>query len=175
MSAREILGTFLLALAGCGSANTLPTIPKDHRATVTACMPVAGTLPCMFDNDCHQYSLTATCDQGFCNLDKCTSDSQCGGLDVCACRGDQRGGGVERGFRVCLPSNCRVDADCGPAGYCSPSLSSCGSSYGLSGYFCHTHDDECTNDNQCVKDSVEGYCAYDRTLSHWACGYITCQ
>jgi hypothetical protein len=88
-------------------------------------------------------------------------------------------------------SNCRVDADCGPGGYCSPSVIAycfcprtelcdstsmctangnpvpcvCGDACGH-GYFCHTGCDACTDDSDCAAGQT---CNYD-TLSHrWEC------
>ena len=67
-------------------------------------------------------------------------------------------------------SNCRVDADCGAGGYCSPSESSdtfCFSED--SAYFCHTSSDECIDDSDCGQD---GSCNYDPSAKHWKCGTL---
>jgi hypothetical protein len=80
---------------------------------------------------------------------------------------------------TCIHSNCRVDSDCA-SGYCSPSVSpECGPFYGILGYYCHSCDDTCTNDSECVQTGsngqpVKGYCAYQPTVGHWACGFGFC-
>ena len=122
-----------------------------------------------------------------CSYDECFQDSDCPGNVPCHCRDSAS----STGNNWCLAdSNCRVDDDCGPCGYCSPSqLSgcvrmctvpcetgmhcyagttevpcSCGRSCG-EGYFCHIADDTCTNDRECTGDS-----ACTRQLAGgWAC------
>ena len=48
---------------------------------------------------------------------------------------------------VCVHGNCRLDQDCGPGGYCSPSavtldpFCTTGVPQGSVGYFCHTPED----------------------------------
>lgn len=176
----------LLALSACGQ-NQLPTsptsgdagAPRSHRATAVACPPRDGTVPCGSDADCHQFAALALCDHGSCNLDACTSDAQCGSLSVCACRGEVTTPDPSSGYRTCLKGNCRVDADCGPGGYCSPSVSpGCGPAYGLYGYFCHGPLDECLDDRGCVMgagaSATQGYCAYHPDLGRFACGYLFC-
>jgi hypothetical protein len=87
----------------------------------------------------------------YCGYDTCAIDSDCETMHVCAC-------GAIRGRNGCVPSNCFVDADCGPGGFCSPSPDSSGS--GVIGYFCHLPTDACINDGDCSK-------AYDK------CGYVS--
>jgi hypothetical protein len=70
---------------------------------------------------------------------------------------------------VCLGGNCRVDADCGPGGYCSPSFGSCGAYAGVVGYYCHTAKDKCVDDAECASD-----CRYDTIMGAWACGTSSC-
>ena len=66
---------------------------------------------------------------------------------------------------VCYPAGCRVDADCGPGGYCSPSptLGCCG---GPSGFHCHTPQDSCLNDSDCADGGL--FCLFVQTA--WHCG-----
>ena len=68
-----------------------------------------------------------------------------------------------------------MDADCGANGFCSPSVDT-GCSGGLAGYYCHTADDECLDDEECAKDAGPYMvCAYDSTKKHWACaGQLLC-
>jgi hypothetical protein len=68
---------------------------------------------------------------------------------------------------TCVPSNCRVDSDCGPGSLCSPTLASgCG---GIGGYYCHTPSDECMTDCDCTTSDPSLYCAYDTTRGRWSC------
>jgi hypothetical protein len=70
---------------------------------------------------------------------------------------------------TCLTSNCRVDADCGAGGYCSPAdnVSSCGS---VLGYFCHTASDMCLDDSDCTGSGMgPQVCTYVPTAGHWEC------
>jgi hypothetical protein len=70
---------------------------------------------------------------------------------------------------MCVAGNCRVDADCGSNGYCSPSPSKngCGG-IPVGGYYCHTRDDECVDDSDCVSTGISG-CAYSTTSNRWTC------
>src|SRR5579859_2594981 len=97
----------------------------------------------------------------------CTSDGDCGSTDVCSCEGMTRGSRVSGpDGNVCIHSNCRADSDCA-TGSCSPTLDAdCGPFYGIRGYYCHTCEDTCTNDSECVRppradgQTTKGYCAY---------------
>ena len=71
----------------------------------------------------------------------------------------------------CVPSDCRVDADCGAPGYCSPTPGSCGPIFGTAGYYCHTPSDECFADDDCDGDA---YCAYDLSAKRWRCRTERC-
>jgi hypothetical protein len=105
-----------------------------------------------------------------CTYDQCYADSECGG-GVCACNGASRATN-----NVCLPGGCRVDADCGASGYCSPTLGSCGH-YGKNvAYYCHTADDECVDDDDCSANASgqKGYCAYEKSIGHWKCSTSEC-
>jgi hypothetical protein len=94
-------------------------------------------------------------------------------------------------------SNCRVDADCGPGGYCSPSqvnvfcfclspalcdkdsgyccigtdcspdYCACGDACGH-GYYCHTLADDCVDDGDCETGDS---CNYDTVVKRWTCGW----
>jgi hypothetical protein len=175
--ARGVLAFVALAAAAAGCGSAVHPTPSVHRAVVLAC-PMTNTpggLTCTTDADCSKVIAAATCQAGFCNFDQCTSDADCGGTNVCSCRGDTHGNAGTAGYRTCLQSKCRVDADCGPGGYCSPSVSSdCGPFFGIAGYFCHTPDDACTDDSECQQGSTKGYCAWQPALGHWGCGYTFC-
>jgi hypothetical protein len=133
------------------------------------------------------------CERGFlfqCSYDECFVDSDCASKAPCECR-ESGGSGAAN---VCLTSgNCRVDADCAPNGYCSPSvlqLCSCPSSelcpdsvacFGIGGtrvpcggcgdgcghgHFCHTPSDACLDDSDCCG---QGTCNYDTVHRRWDC------
>jgi hypothetical protein len=160
-------------------------VPKNHRAAVTTCPSARGSeesqIPdaggqlgsCSKDSDCTQGTNgRCTWSNGgahvlSCTYDQCSSDSDCSGT-VCVCRPD--GTSSDINFCGSSKSNCRVDADCGAGGYCSPSESSdtfCFSED--SAYFCHTSSDECIDDADCGAD---GSCNYDPSVKHWKCGSL---
>jgi hypothetical protein len=161
-----------------------PLPPTQHRPTADSCpttrppgvnedagLPDSGTFTqCTNDAQCTQgtngrcvrvlgsiYNLS-------CTYDGCFSDTDCAGGDVCECRPSGN---------ACLAGNCRVDSDCGAGGYCSPTLGFCGNWGGISGYYCHTPADECTNDSDCTEGGA-GYCAWQPTVARWACSYSQC-
>ena len=162
-------------------------IPDEHRATASECshtraasMPTPpaeclmpdGTLmcpgECSRDSDCMDSALgkNGRClVQGppprfGCSYDTCFADSACETGSVCQCR--ESADSVD-GNHCTQPSNCRVDADCGENGYCSPSQAHewCGTFYA-----CHTPDDECLNDSDCDSDT---HCDFDSKAKHWLC------
>ena len=108
-----------------------------------------------------------------CDYDACTTDATCpDATNVCICQGQTPGDG--KFGSVCIQANCHVDTDCGPSGFCSPSITSCG---GTTGYYCHVCADTCVNDSDCPTDPTLGpypECAYDATVGHWACTYALC-
>ncbi|HJL14694.1 MAG TPA: hypothetical protein RMH99_03500 [Sandaracinaceae bacterium LLY-WYZ-13_1] len=174
------------AATGC----TLPE-PEAHRSAEATCRrerpapPLAGEIPehseCDEHADCTE-GTNGRCTGGsfhgyHCSYDRCFADDDCadrGG--PCLCRGD--GGGVASGgANRCAAGNCRTDADCGPGGFCSPSLGDCGDYGGVQGYYCHTCEDECTDDADCADmEGIfgRGYCAYDEVVGHWRCAYDHC-
>ena len=101
-----------------------------------------------------------------CIYDACFSDADCPNT-ACICSGSDL-----RGNR-CMKGNCATNADCGENGYCSPSMGSCGNYRGVVAYYCHTCEDECTNDSDCGGSS--GYCAYDETAERWMCSNSHCK
>ena len=106
-----------------------------------------------------------------CTYDSCFEDADCGST-VCACDG-----GWRSGSNTCLGGNCQVDADCGAGGWCSPSMSECGLYGGVTGYWCHTPEDTCTDDSDCPGTGDfggPGYCMFSQTLGHWECSYSQC-
>jgi hypothetical protein len=162
-------------------------VPARHRPTAAACdsnRPAStssfggGGGVCATDADCTD-GINGRCGASGrvigCTYDDCFTDSDCSGDKgggVCGCRGDQ----VD-GANVCLTSgNCHVDADCGPGGYCSPSLGSCGTYAGVEGYYCHTASDECIDDTDCPTQPglAPAYCAFMPDTGRWQCSSSLC-
>lgn len=132
-----------LALAACGSQQP---VPQNHR-------PVA--LPCASGDGGSDDNPALLC------LD----DADCASGDVCHCYSADP---ISPPSSVCVGGNCRIDADCGPHGYCSPDKGS----YGVVGYYCHTAHDRCVNDDQCpVKGGASQACVYGQR-GYWSCAEI---
>jgi len=91
-------------------------------------------------------------------------DTDCKTGELCVCHGSAYTDGQGN---TCMPGNCRVDSDCGTAGFCSPShgTSGCG---GVTGYYCHTVADTCTNDSDCSGSPID-VCAWSAKQSRWTC------
>lgn len=157
-------------------------VPQQHRPAPVSCPSNStGGVPCNSDAECNSGNPGVTpnyCFQGHCGPDQCQNDGDCAGGDVCSCAGQTRGYAGASPGNVCLPGNCRVDSDCGPGAWCSPSVSSsCGSFYGIQGYYCHRAGDACMNDSDCpatVNGGPAPYCAYDTSVGRWACGDSFC-
>jgi len=175
--------------AGAGGSSPSMTA-TNHRAAPVTCSYVvtdaaigqsdaglsdAGTPSCTQDSDC------VGCANGqfgrcegpgsTCVCDQCMADGDCGATGVCACDGTTFGWSHTRRGNVCIPSNCRVDADCGPSGFCSPTTDlGCGAFYGVTGYYCHTANDQCTNDTDCA----QGTCRYSPQVGYWVCATGAC-
>jgi hypothetical protein len=113
-----------------------------------------------------------------CNFDACLQDSDCSpSTSVCSCEGQTFGWAHTSFGNTCIPANCHADGDCGTGLYCSPTVdASCGGFYGVVGFYCHTCQDTCSNDSDCpaVGNTPAGYCAFDPSVGHWACGYGFC-
>lgn len=79
-------------------------------------------------------------------------------------------------------NGCHVDADCKSVaglggGYCSPTLGSCGHYSKAVGYYCHTAEDECIDDEDCKIDGQLGarpYCKFEQSIGHWKCSNQEC-
>jgi hypothetical protein len=197
-------------------------IPVNHRSSGAACTtPRAAATPaacgcpdggsdalvrpdgsvclcgsCAQDSDCDA-GANGRCDELGpaaylqCSYDECLTDSDCEGGVPCTCRRSA----ADRYPSFCeTESHCAVDSDCGPGGYCSPSVVDvgcqclsaaacpdsgtacsvngnpvpcvCGDSCGH-GYFCHTPCDTCVDDGDCG----QGTCNYDKADHRWECEY----
>lgn len=160
--------------------------PERHRAAAGTCETTRP--PSMVDSTRGGCSSDADCTDGIngrcvgsrfenvCSYDTCFADDECGS-GPCLCRG-AAGGVGSFGANSCVGGQCQVDADCGPGGFCSPSLGDCGAYGGIVGYYCRTCEDECLNDADCTDDmgpfGGPGYCAYNPAVGHWACSYQQC-
>ncbi|MFK7990758.1 MAG: hypothetical protein AB8I08_32355 [Sandaracinaceae bacterium] len=173
--------------AGRGDAGGCQREPEEHRPGAGACddeRPYPSIDPEAADiSDCARHEdctdgLNGRCVgssfHGYrCTYDGCFADDECG-EGPCAC------GGRWSDANRCVPGDCQVDADCGPGGYCSPSLGSCGDYGGVVGYFCHSCDDECVDDSDCPDTdsrtgvSQAGYCAFSPEAGRWQCSNQWC-
>jgi hypothetical protein len=115
-------------------------VPMNHRPAGSACpqqraaiSPEASTCTPPDSSSCGACTKDSDCTQGtngrcgydgpaaylVCSYDGCFNDSDCDGGAPCQCRLSS----TSLAANVCLTgSNCRVDSDCGPGGYCSPSV-----------------------------------------------------
>lgn len=178
-----------------GTGGVGPHAPQSHRASATPCdhtrpspdpgaPPVdagfGGFIACRSHAECTSGANGRCSGNGHdgwqCTYDACFSDSDCTGAvgtgtQLCECEG-----GFRADNNVCLGGNCRVDADCGPSGYCSPTLGDCGNYTGTTGYYCHTPSDECVGDTDCGGDGgyPNPYCAFMPTIGHWRCSTSQC-
>ena len=197
-----------------GSQACIRLVPHNHRASGSVCPQGRGPgiselkPPCSLDagipTNCWQDSDCTsgtngrclarqgpmTCMSG-CSYDNCSSDSDCPANVPCDCRASESDS-APNGCVTVTGGNCRIDSDCGPCGYCSPTqvnvLCSCPSEAlcdGTSkcyagqtevpcecgdacghGYFCHTQRDTCIDDADCGN---QGTCNYDTVNKMWSC------
>jgi len=164
----------------CGNVTT----PKEHRAVAQACPAGRGSLgpvdttactnrsriTCHSDADCTagengRCFLNGDPCQTVCSYDQCLTDRDCA-AGPCVCRSSS----TDLAPNDCLPtSNCRTDADC-DCNSCSPSVVSnsadCGP--GNLSYACHTANDECIDQSDCLEGES---CGYDAGAGRWRCGF----
>ena len=168
----------------------IPYEPLFHRAESAQCIvsPAVGEPVIPEDLDRFRYcEAHADCSEGpngrciytpedfedyarsECLYDFCQSDDDCNELEVCLC-GKMKS-------RCHGGNSCQVDADCGENGYCSPTYwhNDNQDSMVLTGYFCHTANDECIDDKDCPRrpDSDFSTCAFSQQLGYWRCEYHT--
>jgi hypothetical protein len=176
MWVRLFLAVLAQALVfGCGGQtaadSTNGAIAAKHRSTGTMCPSERGpgnglgalVDECTQDSDCTA-GTNGRClnyHRTVCSYDDCFSDSDCRGVEPCQCRPSATS--MFPNYCV-IGSNCRLDSDCGPNGFCSPSMSDCMGT--PSGYFCHTPQDTCVNDSDCSNPQT---CEYDKQSYHWSC------
>ena len=164
-------------------------VPPFHRASANACTIARGqrSIPdgggsnqslyggCTKDSECTS-GKNGRCDNVYnsmacaCDYDTCNDDSACAGA-VCACRTSE---GPLEPNRCLHVGNCTTDADCGPGSYCSPSPLAGDLCDGNNiAYYCHTPDDACVQDSQCVPQGVlnppTGPCLFSPDRGRWVC------
>jgi len=149
-------------------------VPSSHRALPESCSTerVAGDpqrgprSKCTSDTHCRRGKNGRCGPQSYegrypdvCYYDECYVDDDCAAGMTCAC-----GSGSATGPHRCVPSNCRTDSDCDPsAPFCSPKLGCSG----VTGWYCHTAQDECLDDADC-KQGYPSKCEFAGT--RWVCG-----
>jgi hypothetical protein len=118
---------------------------------------------CLSNADCVENGRSGTCTSTAgmtacqCSYDLCTSDGDCHG-GACLCESLFIG-------NVCVGGGCRVDADCGVGGFCSPNPNLCG---GLGDLQCHTPRDQCLDDADCLPSQL---CGFEPTIKAWKCQF----
>lgn len=166
--------------AGDGSArgaNDGGRVPVNHRPNDDQCSvppppdncaggfgDAGGNIMCLQDSDCTAGTNGRCRPVGgpcACFYDTCLQDTDCPTGQTCACRGSPY---IAQSGNGCVVGNCRVDTDCGAGSYCSPTGSSCF----LGGYYCHTPNDLCLDDSDCVSAGSR-FCAYSTTNTRWEC------
>jgi hypothetical protein len=179
--------------ATSGANGGAQSVPANHRPTEITCPEQRGAGdasghsqeigdPCGQDSDCTA-GMNGRClwfHISYCSYDTCFSDSDCPNNLVCECRQSASSSVAN----VCMADgDCRVDSDCGPGGFCSPSLagsdcvclqctsSACSDTTSCGhGYFCHTQQDTCVNDSDCNGAT----CVYDMSSKRWGCSSLSC-
>jgi hypothetical protein len=153
-------------------------VPTYHRGGESQCATprAAGSCTpgnagdlflCSSDSDCTEGGANGRCTSSgggpagcSCTYDTCQTDADCGKGELCVCHGSA----YSYGGSSCMSGNCRVDSDCGVGEYCSPAHGTSGCGY-VSGYYCHTQKDECTNDSDCAS----GLCTWSTASERWEC------
>jgi hypothetical protein len=165
--------------AGSSGGTGIP----PHRPTAIDC-PVSplfgletdgGTVSCTTNSDCQDAgSFKRFCLQHACGADQCFTDDDCEAGFACGCANQFGGNALHT--NLCVPSSCRLDADCTASGLCSPAHTAyCGS---LSGYHCRSAADTCQTDADCAGLNDGGLqrpytCSYQPAVGHWQCAPIT--
>lgn len=97
----------------------------------------------------------------------CGTDDDCGDGFACQCSVGWLPGLPFGSYHAsCIPANCRTADDCG--GFeCGLSDDDRGCGGARKGYFCHSEEDECFGDRDCVSGGSGNACVF--VGSHWAC------
>jgi hypothetical protein len=135
-----VFAALVAATCSCSSSRDESRVPAGHRLVGSACAHDRGAgvsdgslctanaprpIACAGDSACTA-GMNGRCLHGigpacnlYCSYDECYGDSDCPGNVPCACRSSAS----DSAANACATaSNCRVDTDCGPGGFCSPSL-----------------------------------------------------
>jgi hypothetical protein len=168
--------------AGQPDRSPPPTrVPLYHRPDDSQCTAprsagscTAGMMGppfvCSTDSQCADGGADGRCTNSpggpagcFCTYDACGTDNDCPSGQLCVCHDSA----YNHDGNTCLPGNCRVDADCGPGGYCSPAhgTNDCG---GVNGYYCHTPQDQCIDDSDCAGQGFD-VCSWSAQANRWEC------
>jgi hypothetical protein len=150
-----------------------------HRPVAVACAASEATITgsmCSTDTDCQPEGGVVArrfCLGGRCSMDQCLTDDDCPAGQACGCASQIIG--LTNHLNSCLPSSCRIDADCA-TGLCSPANGGhCGS---LSGYHCRKASDTCQTIGDCPRafSAVAPYgfyCGYAPEVDRWQCVTVT--
>jgi hypothetical protein len=163
--------------------------PYASACAATGC-PSAFATTCASDSECTAgvngrcFPFEGLVGPGGCSYDECFTDSNCGSKIPCLCRISS----TDNSANVCdVAGNCAVDSDCGPGGYCSPSVQIVPNQppnvcWGSAPYYCHTASDLCINDSDCAPldagpptpSSPTYTCAYNPQGNRWECTQAVC-
>jgi hypothetical protein len=94
----------------------------------------------------------------------CTTDTDCGSGEACACADELIGNAVHT--NSCVQTQCHVDSDCGSGEVCSPTAQDLCSGGGPF-FACHSSADKCRVDADCCSSAPA--CRYQPSVGHWAC------
>lgn len=148
-----------------------------HRHTAVPCNkteefePCAESNPvmstCAGDSDCGAYPPGVCSGPDFyCSCKyPCTHDDECGAGAICVC--NTGGSHPFYNYLGCMRAGCRSDADCDGA-HCSLAFGRC---FELLGFYCHTPEDECGGDRDCIDLDLGDRCAYSEETGRWYCDY----
>jgi hypothetical protein len=146
--------------------------PRQHRSSASACprvrapvtpKPLCGGSPCRIDMCVSDSECTAgkngRCEflefnggPRVCSYDACFDDSDCDG-GVCECRPSSASGLPNVCYAKGSPDSCGVDSECGPGGFCSPSLLATGDGFCSCG---STDQSLCADSGSECFESVDG-------------------
>lgn len=164
-------------VADCASSQ-FPLSSAIHREIAVACAfaderpsCLVGDGACSTDGDCGTGAcLPTSLAAGSCVcIDPCTTDDDCGAAEACLCRSGFAAGpqGGETFFErsMCIPADCRTDADCPTGSLCGLSMDPCSLGESL---HCHTNDDECHGFEDCSGPN-QGMCGWNEIEQRWTC------
>jgi hypothetical protein len=200
-----VLGVGVLATAGWFGWKTFGPPPKrppplTHRAKAETCEASRGRKQrdpslkgCVSDDECKEgkngrcekYYVGHARAENICRYDECFTDQDCRANHTSAgpymmLFGNASKGpcmcGYEGSPNVCDNGDCSVDADCKGGLFCSRSRDfKCGSEGQNAGWFCHTAEDECRDDNDCADAGRKAECRFNGETKKWQCATGQCR